>query len=300
MAIVQEPKPLPSPLTYVPAGSAPHKVANQESWWSLADRPDVRVSGMSANDLCFYNFRTRVPSEINWYLQHKVGCRTSTRDGKNYVFTSADDPGIVHLPQSGAPHPVNEIAPSNPANKLNAWFGLVGKAGTQFVLVGIETVMGPVVSLDDPSRVMAVTSSVNRIGPGFGASGGVAGIYIVGVSSPGQLNGHQEGDWDFNLALGGNWGKIGKAASKSNRLKPLVDALAKLGARTPSGVKQVLRAHPDKYAELVDTCRSLNDALGMDPSGGPRVLIFDLPLSGGVEVSGFYGVSNFNAVWDSD
>jgi hypothetical protein len=299
MPIAKEPKPLPSPLDYVPAGSERHKVTNNESWWTLASLPTVKASGMSASDLCFYNFKTRNPVEINWYLQHKVGCTRATRDGMNYLFTAADRPGIVYLPLAGPPPPVQEILPKR-TGVLNSWFGLIGKGGTQFAVVGIETGTGPLVSLDDPTKVMLITVSVNRLGPGWGASGGVAGVYIVGVTNPTQLNGHQEGDWDFNLALGPNWGKAAKAASKYDKLKPLVAAALRIGARTPQGVKKALQTNPDDYADLVDSCRSVNEALGIDPAGGPKVLVFDLPWGGGgVEASVYFGVSNFSAVWDN-
>jgi hypothetical protein len=300
MPIMREPKPHPSELDYVPPFSRPYKVSPNDSWWTLAERPDVKFSGMTAQDLCYFNFRTRKPAEINWYLYHKVGCRISTRDGSNYRFTAADQPGTVHLPKPGHLPPVGEITQKR-KDRLNTWFGIVGKGGTQFVVVGIETVVGFAVSLDDPTKWMAITASINRIGPGFGASGGFAGVYVTGVTSPSQLNGHQEGDWDFNLTLGPNWGKIAKSAGRTTKLRPLIEALAKIGAKTPTALKRMLKANPDKYGELVDSCRSFNDSLGMGSESGPKVLIFDVPLGGGgVEVSGYFGVSNFNAVWDSD
>jgi hypothetical protein len=177
---------------------------------------------------------------------------------------------------------------------------VVAKAGTQFAVVGIETVTGVAVSLDDPTKWMAITASINRLGPGWGASGGFAGVYVVGVKSPGQLNGHQEGDWDFNLALGANWGKVASAAAKSNKMRPLIDLLMKVGAKTPSGFKRALNANPDKYGEMVDSCRSFNDTIGATSESEPKVIIFDIPLGGGgVEASAYFGVSNFNAVWDN-
>ena len=299
MAISHEPKPRPSELDYVPPGSRPYKVTPHDTWWTLADRPDVKFSGMSALDLCYFNFNTRKPPEINWYLFHKVGCRRTTRDGSNYVFSAADHPGTVYLPKEGYLSPVAEITRKR-TGRLNTWFGLVGKGGTQFVVVGIETVAGVAVSLDDPADWMAITASINRVGPGWGASGGFAGVYIAGVSSPKDLNGHQEGDWDFNLALGANWGKAAKAASKANKFQPLIDAVRKVGAKTPSTFKRLLKANPDKYGELVDSCRSFNETLGVGESSEPKVIIFDLPFGGGgVEASAYFGVSNFNAIWDN-
>jgi hypothetical protein len=146
---------------------------------------------------------------------------------------------------------------------------------------------------------MAITATVNRVGPGWGASGGLAGVYVAGVDNPTRLNGHQEGDWDFNLALGANWGKAAKATSKANKMQPLIRALMKIGKRTPSGFKRALQGSPDNYAELLKACRSLNETLGVDASE-PKVIMFDLPFTGvGVEASAFFGVANFNAVWDN-
>jgi hypothetical protein len=298
VAISHEPKPRPSALDYVPADSRPYKVTTNDDWWTLAARSDVTFSGMSALDLCYFNFKTRKPAEINWYLYHKVGCRRTTRDGKNYMFVAADSPGIVYLPKQGHPPKVGDVAKKR-AGRLNTWVGIVAKGGTQFVVVGIETVTGVAVSLDDASDWMAITASVNRVGPGWGASGGLAGVYVAGVGNPTQLNGHQEGDWDFNLALGANWGKAVKAGSKANKMQPLIQVLTKIGKRTPSGFKRALQGSPDDHAELVKACRSLNETLGVDALE-PKVIIFDLPFTGvGVEASAFFGVANFNAVWDN-
>ena len=306
MAISREPKPRPSELDYVPTNSRPYKVTPDDTWWTLAERADVTFSGMSALDLCYFNFKTRKPEEINWYLHHKVGCRRQTRDGNNYMFTAADTPGIVYLPKQGHPLPAGDTTKKR-SGRLNTWVGLVAKGGTQFAVAGIETVAGVAVSLDDMSDWMAITATVNRLGPGWGAGVGVAGVYIVGVSSPTQLNGHQEGnnltdwtDWEFNLSLGPNWGKLGKAAAKSDRLRPLVDALRKIGAKTPAAFKKALKANPDYYKALKDVCGSLNEILGISDASEPKVIPVDSPWGGvGAEVSLFKSVSNFNAVWDN-
>jgi len=200
MAITHEPKPKPSELDYVPQGGLPYKVTDNDSWRSLAERADVRAAGMNASDLCYYNFKTRTPSEINWYLHNKVGCRKVTRDGRNYMFSVGDSPGVVYLPKIGHTPLCNSITTKR-AERSRAWAGIALKAGTQFVVVGIETVVGLVVSLDDLNDWMVITASVNRAGLGWGASGGVAGVYIAGVSGPADLKGFQDKDWDFSLAL---------------------------------------------------------------------------------------------------
>ena len=297
---MREATPRPSELTYMPPDSRPYKVTPDDNWWTLAARPDVTFSGMSALDLCFFNFTPRKPPEINWYLHHKVGCRTQTRDGNNFVFSAADDPGIVYLPKPGHPPPVGDVRTTR-SGRLNTWIGIVGKAGTQFGPFGIETMLGPVGSLDEIADWMAVTVSVSRIGLGVGWTAGFAGIYIVGVSNPLHLNGHMEGEeFDFNLALGPNWGKAAKTASKTDKLRPLIEALRKVGARTPEAFKKALKTSPDKYADLADTCRSFNESLGIHESSEAKVMIFDVPWgSGGTEASAFTSVSTFHAVWDN-
>lgn len=91
-------------LTYVPPNSEPYKVKDTDDWWKLAALPAVKAAGLSALDLCVYNFQTRVPTEINWYLRNKVGCTKTTSDKKNYAFSSTATPGIVYLPK-GAKKP---------------------------------------------------------------------------------------------------------------------------------------------------------------------------------------------------
>ncbi len=42
---------------------------------------------------------TDVPDEINKYLRARVGCTKKTSDGKNYMFSSSDNPGIIYIPE---------------------------------------------------------------------------------------------------------------------------------------------------------------------------------------------------------
>jgi hypothetical protein len=154
-------------------------------------------------------------------------------------------------------------------------------------------------SLDDYSKGMAIGASINRVGPGVGVTGGACFIYITGVTSPSQLNGLQQGDWDFNLALAGNWGKVAQYAAKSKKLKPLFDLAIAAGAKTPGALKALLKAHPDKWVEFIKAGKTVKDYLGIDPKGDPNVLVFDIPMAGGgIEASAFYGLSNYNALWD--
>jgi hypothetical protein len=300
MPIVKEPRPLPSPPDYVPPTGVPYEVSSGDSWDVLAQRPDIKNAGVSSSDLCYFNFKTRHPAEINWYLYHKVGCRHVTRDHANYMFSMADDPGIVYLPKAGVILPVHETKEEPP---LNAWLGLVVKAGTMFVVDGIETVTGAVFSLDDPTKWMLIGASVNRLGLGWGATGGVSFILVTGVSRPEQLNGYQDMSTDFNVALGKNWGKMVQGEEKFKKFKPIIDAMGKLGANTPSGLKKMIKTKPDRYFDLVKAVKSVRDYGNLKADGDPEVFMWDVPFVSlfgelGAELSVFKSLTTFNAIWD--
>jgi hypothetical protein len=70
-----------------------HKVKAGESIDSLA-----KANGLTWQQLSLFNWETSVPEEINKFLREQVGCTKRTKDGRNYMFDSSDDPGIVYIP----------------------------------------------------------------------------------------------------------------------------------------------------------------------------------------------------------
>jgi hypothetical protein len=95
----------PLAQNFRPRGGTPYRVKNGDTWVSLA--ADVHIDVWNLID---YNFHTRNPDEVNWYLRRNVGCRKTSPDGKNYTFSSDAVPGIVYLPPPfGAP--VNYTVP---------------------------------------------------------------------------------------------------------------------------------------------------------------------------------------------
>jgi len=70
-----------------------HKVATNESLDSIAAK-----AGISWQQLAKFNWGTSHPTEINECLHDLVGCRHKTKNGKNYIFTDDDDPGIIDVP----------------------------------------------------------------------------------------------------------------------------------------------------------------------------------------------------------
>ena len=295
-------RPLSNPGYIRPAGN-PYKVKTNDTWESVA-----RDHGIDGHTLVHFNCGTVSSAEVNWYLHYKVGCVRPTHDGKNWMFTSDASPGIIHIPPKEwkrpvFPHtdPVDPVVPvvTEPEKRMNAWFGVAGKGGTMFFVVGIETVGGYVFSLDDPTKGMGITASINRLGAGFGASGGLCFVFVSGVSNPSQLNGFQQEANDFALAVGPKWGAFFKEAAMVKKLKPVIDVLTRVGARTPGALKQALKAR-EVIADLIQAGKSIKEALGIGPTNEPKVLMFDIPIGGGgAEVGLFYGVANFNALWDN-
>lgn len=99
MSTPSRPAKFPPPL---PAKK--HKVSTGDSWYTLASS-NARSDPW---DIIEFNFRTRDPREVNWYLEYYVGCSKAS-DGKNYSFDSADTPGIVYIPPASWT-PSNDLA----------------------------------------------------------------------------------------------------------------------------------------------------------------------------------------------
>jgi hypothetical protein len=79
---------------FPPEGTvASHRVKTGDNWWNLASR----YGFADPWTIIEFNYRTRVPEEVNWYLKHFVGC-TKSNDGKNYSFDSSDAFGVVYIP----------------------------------------------------------------------------------------------------------------------------------------------------------------------------------------------------------
>jgi hypothetical protein len=104
------------PLTYRPPGSSEHHVRTGENWEKVAAR-----YGLTARNLIYYNFKTNVPQEVNWYLHWYVNCDTPTPDHFNWSFTdtahlgASPRAGIIYVPLTEIviddPEPVIGTAP---------------------------------------------------------------------------------------------------------------------------------------------------------------------------------------------
>lgn len=71
----------------------PYRVTDDETLESVAKK-----FGVSVHHLVTHNFGTTNEREINWYLRNRVGCTLATRDGRNWRFSRAANPGLIYIP----------------------------------------------------------------------------------------------------------------------------------------------------------------------------------------------------------
>ncbi len=74
-------------------GGIEYKVKNGDSWESLAASYNIKL-----DKLIYFNFKTNVPEEVNWYLRNYVGCNQPSPSGHNWAFSSSANPGIIFIP----------------------------------------------------------------------------------------------------------------------------------------------------------------------------------------------------------
>jgi len=110
MPLETEPK-NPHPEGYIPPGGREYPVKDRDSFWSIA-----KANGLDVWALIEFNFNTRNPREVNWYLRHRVGCKLPSADGLNWCFSAAAKPGKIYLPPVAAapPQKAAEKPPPSP------------------------------------------------------------------------------------------------------------------------------------------------------------------------------------------
>jgi len=213
-----------SPLKsgYVPQGGTPYKVKTNDDLGSVA-----RAHGITEDQLITFNFGTRDPAEINWYLRRNVGCVRPTRDQKNWMFTSDANPGIIYIPPKWhrPSFPLKPVVPEVNKKKSGIWFGLGGQEGGTLGIAGKDTVEACLYSLETYQNRFWMNIDGWRLGLGLGASVGVVLVVATGVERPNDLQGFiAGGDVDFQLSLAGKWGDVAKAAKGLNLVRKIAGA----------------------------------------------------------------------------
>jgi hypothetical protein len=92
----------PVAKSFAPSNSEPYRVKDGDDWASIGLS---QGQGMKPWELIRFNFPTlpvdvrQAALEVNWYLLNYVGCVKLAADGKNYCFSSAANPGLIHVPK---------------------------------------------------------------------------------------------------------------------------------------------------------------------------------------------------------
>ena len=138
MAIEKKPATL-VPKDFQPPNSNPYRVRNGDSWGSVA-----RQHSMGTWDLIRFNLKTSNPAEVNWYLNHYIGCNKQTRDRKNYIFSSSANPGIVYVPMKIIRVPPTEIEGKIPKtwDTISFWFRGVQGSISLWKILGYKKLRG--------------------------------------------------------------------------------------------------------------------------------------------------------------
>jgi len=260
----------PLPQNHQPPGGVPYRVGDNETWGSIAATAQIDVFA-----LIEFNFQTRNPAEVNWYLRRNVGCVLPTADGKNWRFSAKAQPGIIYLP----PSPVVATPGAQPSG---IWYGLGLKGGGHFFAIGKDTIEAWLVSYDRYEDNFFMNVDGWRVGPGLGGSVGVVLVVVTSLNKPQQLNGHMFGGADFEASLGGRWSSVAKAVDK---LQPAMKVLKGAKRVTKGAIKAA------EWEKTRDAVKAAAGALGMKfDAAEPQVNAIGVPGAGiGAEISLFYG-----------
>ena len=274
-----------------------YKVRFGDNWWKIANKDGWN----DPMDLIEYNFKTRKPKEVNWYLRNFVGCQYATPDGLNHIFSDNLKPGYIYTihklqPQDEVPTvPARIPWPDTPKHETNllrpgVWVGVGGKVGA-FAGLGYDRTEALMFS-SDFSDVYSMSIDTMKFGGGAGL--GATGVVVIATGLPTLkdlkycvINGM---DWNFAIGL---------------RLKGLASTAAGMG-----GVRRLMEAAkfadpgPKALTEGATTMKALiGTSNAMDLGTKPSVTVIEIPFAGvGADISLYSGRSTFGVrtIRDSD
>lgn len=276
-----------------PAGGHRYKVQTDkdgkhwDDWVSVA----VKDGWSNPRDFVAFNFNTKDPKEINWYLYHFVGCRISNDGNKNLSFKYAK-PGIVYTrknhfaidipPVKVLPKPVKPLF-----TRGMTWVGIGGKVGGMNFTEGNSSAVAYMVNVTDQNSRFFLTMDTRRTGWGAGASVSTIGVMVTGLYDPRDVRHAPGGAIDFDVAIAGKWGSVAKGLKTVPRLGAMARAAASL-----RHIKS-----PSTLASFVTGAKSVWTAAGADfESTDLKVTVVDLPIGAGLEGSLYWGESKYRAL----
>lgn len=78
-----------------------YQVQDGDTLQSIADS-----AGITWQELALYNWETDDPAKVNIKLREKVGSRKKKSNGRDYILSGKDDPGIIYLPKKELGRPL--------------------------------------------------------------------------------------------------------------------------------------------------------------------------------------------------
>lgn len=69
-------------VDWPPYGGKPMDVGPSDNWWEVAKK----CGRSNVWHPIYFNFQTTVAEEVNWYMEHHLGCNILAPDKKNYKF----------------------------------------------------------------------------------------------------------------------------------------------------------------------------------------------------------------------
>jgi hypothetical protein len=227
MPLETEPK-IKIPKNHVPPNSEKYKVKDGDSWESIARR-----IGIDIWELIDFNFKTKDPREVNWYLHFYVGCNLPTNDKLNWRFSSSANPGIIYLPFRVIKVPEMVITGKIPASKSNLWLGIGEKHAGDLVALGYYNCNARVYRLEENEQgEIEWTNIVQhglKLGGGLGGGVGLVVVFAHGIEKVGQFNSaFKWGDMDFDLDLGTQLGSALKGIKGIGKVVKTMEEYKKL------------------------------------------------------------------------
>lgn len=224
---------------YTPPHTVAYKVQDGDSWISLARRHN-----MDAWDLIYLNFQTHSPAEVNWYLKNYVGCKKTTRDRKNWMFSSDASPGIIYVPMRVMEMPPLVITAKAPSSSKyrKIWVGLGKSHSGDLFVVGAHDLTGKVYNLgwDEESDLKNAVININgyKFGPGLGASVNAVFIIAHGYEKASEMKG-VSGGLDFDVAIGAKLGDFLKGVKGLGKAIDTIEKYKKLRYLTENAIKNI-------------------------------------------------------------
>ena len=162
------------------------------------------------------------------------------------------------------------------------------KAGAQAGGEGLDLSLVCFYNEKDPAnRFQAAVHTSRQQGIGAGGGASVVICLLTGIYHPSDMASISEKGWDFNVSLVGKWGSVAKTVAKLPKLAYIVQA-SKIGKYVdPGDASQIITGF-----KAASALQGLQWGTGINPNNA-AFLSIDTPVGVGLELSIFYGISQF-------